>query len=210
MYWRTGDALRRDTDGRWYFLDRLGDTYRWKCEFRNPPFGPPCFALPLYYPTPSIPNITTTHNIFPTAENVSTAEVASVIGAYPGILEANVYGVLVPSHDGRAGCAAITLDPSTYTHPSTFPFASLLAHMRSKLPKYAVPVFLRVQSEMKSMHNMKQNKTVLRGEGVDLGAVKAGEQGGDVFYWCGGGSEVTYRPFGEGELEGLRGGGVRL
>ncbi len=33
LWWRTGDALRRDSDGRWYFMDRLGDTYRWKCMY---------------------------------------------------------------------------------------------------------------------------------------------------------------------------------
>ncbi|KAK3069876.1 hypothetical protein LTR53_011438, partial [Teratosphaeriaceae sp. CCFEE 6253] len=32
LYYRTGDALRRDGDGRWFFLDRLGDTFRWKSE----------------------------------------------------------------------------------------------------------------------------------------------------------------------------------
>lgn len=28
LWYKTGDALRRDADGRWFFLDRLGDTYR--------------------------------------------------------------------------------------------------------------------------------------------------------------------------------------
>lgn len=32
LYYRSGDALRRDDDGRWWFLDRLGDTFRWKSE----------------------------------------------------------------------------------------------------------------------------------------------------------------------------------
>ena len=32
LYYRSGDALRRADDGRWYFLDRLGDTFRWKSE----------------------------------------------------------------------------------------------------------------------------------------------------------------------------------
>jgi acyl-CoA synthetase (AMP-forming)/AMP-acid ligase II len=32
IFYRSGDALRRTSDGRWYFLDRLGDTYRWKSE----------------------------------------------------------------------------------------------------------------------------------------------------------------------------------
>lgn len=61
LYYRSGDALRRTSDGKWFFLDRLGDTYRWK------------------------------------GENCSTAEVAEVLGHFPGIEEANVYGVELPS-----------------------------------------------------------------------------------------------------------------
>lgn len=32
LYYRSGDALRRTKDGRWFFMDRLGDTFRWKSE----------------------------------------------------------------------------------------------------------------------------------------------------------------------------------
>ncbi|KAF9560918.1 hypothetical protein EC968_005967 [Mortierella alpina] len=32
MYFRTGDILRRDSDGYFYFGDRVGDTFRWKSE----------------------------------------------------------------------------------------------------------------------------------------------------------------------------------
>lgn len=28
IYYRSGDAPRRDSDGKWHFLDRLGDTFR--------------------------------------------------------------------------------------------------------------------------------------------------------------------------------------
>ena len=31
-YFRTGDLLRQDDDGFFYFVDRIGDTYRWKGE----------------------------------------------------------------------------------------------------------------------------------------------------------------------------------
>jgi len=82
--------------------------------------------------------------------------------------------------------------------------------MRRKLPKYAVPVFVRVQNEMRSMHNMKQNKTVLRTEGVDLEKIGAGENPGDVVYWCRGPGAGTYEVLREGDVEALKGGSVKL
>jgi acyl-CoA synthetase (AMP-forming)/AMP-acid ligase II len=148
LWYRSGDSLRRDSDGRWFFLDRLGDTFRWK------------------------------------GENVSTAEVAEVLGKYPGVVEANVYGVSLPSHDGRAGCAAVYIDPS---HRRNFDFAALLRydttptprkethisrHSRVHLPKYAVPLFIRIVKEMTPIHNNKQNKVPLREEGVDPSKVQ--------------------------------------
>jgi hypothetical protein len=32
------------------------------------------------------------------------------LGKYPGVIDANVYGVQLPNHDGRAGCAALMLN----------------------------------------------------------------------------------------------------
>ena len=68
-WYRTGDLMRRDAGGFFYFIDRIGDTFRWK------------------------------------GENVATSEVAAAITAFPGIREANVYGVRVPGTEGAAGMA---------------------------------------------------------------------------------------------------------
>jgi fatty-acyl-CoA synthase len=32
VYFRTGDLMKRDAQGYFYFVDRVGDTFRWKSE----------------------------------------------------------------------------------------------------------------------------------------------------------------------------------
>lgn len=181
LFYRSGDALRRDADGRWFFLDRLGDTFRWK------------------------------------SENVSTAEVADVMGRFDGIVEANVYGVLVPGHDGRAGCAAIFLDKNVVDRKGgevAF-FKELLGYLRLKLTRQAVPVFLRVVGTDQAgpqMHNNKQNKVPLREEGVDLGKVAKGANRADRMFYTAAGMDayVPYRSEDWGRLMKGSEGGVRL
>ncbi|ROT35256.1 isopenicillin n-CoA synthetase [Sodiomyces alkalinus F11] len=160
VYFRTGDALRRDADGHWHFLDRLGDTYRWK------------------------------------GENVSTTEVAQVLGSDARVAEANVYGVKIPGHEGRAGCVALVWRQD-----------GLAALLRSKLPPYAVPVFLRVRDGGvggMSTDNHKHSKVPLREEGVDPRArgtkVPGGER--DLFFWLPAGSS-EYVPFTESDWDML-------
>lgn len=72
------------------------------------------------------------------SENVSTAEVAQVLGLYPGVAEANVYGATVPHHDGRAGMAAIVMQEGVQID-----FQDLYAYLKKRLPRYAIPIFLR-------------------------------------------------------------------
>ncbi|KAK5738125.1 hypothetical protein LTR17_006154 [Elasticomyces elasticus] len=171
LYYRTGDALRRDNDGRWFFMDRLGDTFRWK------------------------------------SENVSTAQVAEVLGRFPGIVEANVYGVEIPSHDGRAGCAAIYVRPG---ERESFDWVGLREHASLALPKYAVPAFVRLVQNPSPMHNNKQNKVPLRKEGVDHGLVRGGDAGKeDVLLWARPGGK-GYEVFGEQHWAELVAGKARL
>ncbi|KAK4542973.1 hypothetical protein LTR36_005971 [Oleoguttula mirabilis] len=174
LYYRSGDALRRSDDGHWYFLDRLGDTFRWK------------------------------------SENVSTAEVAEVLGKYPGIAEANVYGVSIPGHEGRAGCAALHLESMSSVQDSKY-LEELLRYCRANLPRYAIPVFLRVVARSSHIHNHKQNKVGLRQEGVDPDKVGTLEKegGDDVFLWCKPGAQ-SYVAFRRGEWDMLAKGEARL
>ncbi|KAF2028426.1 acetyl-CoA synthetase-like protein [Setomelanomma holmii] len=173
LYYRSGDALRRDTDGRWYFLDRLGDTFRWK------------------------------------SENVSTAEVAEVLGRYPGVGEAIVYGALVPRHDGRAGCVSLRFTEGV--KPESFDWKAFLDYSRGKLPKYAVPVFLRLVKEGSNTDNQKQNKGPLREEGIELDKFGSKMIGGkdDVVMWTAPGAD-RYVRFTIEDLERLRAGKILL
>lgn len=171
LYYRSGDALRRDSEGRWFFMDRLGDTFRWK------------------------------------SENVSTAEVGEALGRFPGIVEANVYGVEVPGHEGRAGCATIYIRPE---ERANFDYKALLQHARSQLPKYAVPVFLRQIESPTPSHNNKQNKVPLRKEGVDPAKIAGGEAGkDDVVFWVKPGSD-DYERFTENDWNTLVAGKAKL
>ena len=128
-WFRTGDLMRRDADGYFYFVDRVGDTYRWK------------------------------------GENVSTAEVAEAVNVFPGISDANVYGVEVAGREGRAGMAAIVCGDAC-------DLAALQAHIRANLPEYARPLFLRIQDHIDVTGTFKQRKVELVKEGFDPDVTK--------------------------------------
>ncbi|PYH49029.1 putative long-chain fatty acid transporter [Aspergillus saccharolyticus JOP 1030-1] len=173
-FFRTGDLVRWDKEGRWYFNDRLGDTYRWR------------------------------------SQNVSTAEVSEVLGGHTDVHEANVYGVALPHHDGRAGCATILLqqqtradNPSILIPPTQETLSSLSAHVLKNLPRYAAPQFLRVTLAMQTTGNNKQQKHVLQSQGVDPSLVAAE----DRLYWLQGNQ---YVPFERDDWSRLQAGKVKL
>jgi acyl-CoA synthetase (AMP-forming)/AMP-acid ligase II len=131
---------------------------------------------------------------------VSTSEVAEALGHHPQIVEANVYGVELPNHDGRAGCAAMLLKTS---RPDQATFDSIAQYTSKNLPRYAAPIFLRIVTEIMATGNNKQQKHVLRLDGVD--PAKAGKT--DRLYWLSGG---TYVPFGEKQWDEIKAGRVKL
>jgi fatty-acyl-CoA synthase len=123
-WFRTGDLMRKDAQGYFYFVDRIGETFRWK------------------------------------GENVSTSEVAAVIGEFPGIKEASVYGVPVPGTDGKAGMAAVVAD-------GELDLTALYGHVAARLPAFACPLFLRLRDVLDVTTTFKHSKQVLVREGYD-------------------------------------------
>jgi fatty-acyl-CoA synthase len=128
-WFRSGDLMRRDAEGYFYFIDRIGDTFRWK------------------------------------GENVSTTEVSEVMCAFTGIREANVYGVVVPGHEGRAGMAAIVCEEDLN-------LTDLRSYLVAHLPDYARPLFLRIRGEIDATATFKQRKIALVKDGFDPANVK--------------------------------------
>ena len=133
------------------------------------------------------------------SENVSTNEVSEVLGHHPAIIEANVYGVEVPQHDGRCGCAAVTFN----TPVDEALLRSVAQQATTNLPRYAVPVFLRVLKEMHSTGNNKQQKQGLRLQGINPATV----DGGDRMLWL---KDGTYVDFGAADYKAIQAGQVKL
>jgi len=94
-------------------------------------------------------------------ENVSTAEVSSILGNASGVRDANVYGVRVPNAEGRAGMAAVVVDVD-------FDVDAFAGFVMERLPKYQRPRFLRILAgEMRVTGTFKHQKVDYRREGYD-------------------------------------------
>lgn len=125
-WFNTGDLMRDIGCKHAQFVDRLGDTFRWK------------------------------------GENVSTTEVENVLGAFPGVEDAVVYGVEIPATNGRCGMAALRLTPG-----SDLDGAALASYLDAELPAYAAPLFIRLLGEVETTGTFKYKKTDLKQAGYD-------------------------------------------
>ncbi|ODM91184.1 Long-chain fatty acid transport protein 4 [Orchesella cincta] len=99
-------------------------------------------------------------------ENVSTAEVESVISSLIGLADVVVYGVEVPGTEGRVGMAAIA-DPE-----QSIDFDELANEIFTTLPSYARPVFVRIVSQIQKTGTYKLQKTTYQREGFDVTKTK--------------------------------------
>ncbi|XP_073914662.1 long-chain fatty acid transport protein 5 isoform X2 [Castor canadensis] len=99
-------------------------------------------------------------------ENVSTREVEGVLSLLDFLQEVNVYGVSVPGCEGKVGMAAVQLVPG-----QTFDGQKLYQHVRTWLPAYAVPRFVRIQDTLEITNTFKLMKSRLVREGFDVGII---------------------------------------
>ncbi|MHA2281911.1 MAG: long-chain-acyl-CoA synthetase [Promethearchaeota archaeon] len=130
IFFNTGDFLKLHEE-RWVsFVERSGDTFRWK------------------------------------GENVSTSEVETIIMSFPNIQSSVVYGVEVPNSEGKAGMAAITLQDS-----GNFDLKEFSDFLKSSLPRYAIPVFVRIRNNLEVTGTFKLSKVNLKEEGYNPNSV---------------------------------------
>jgi len=100
-------------------------------------------------------------------ENVATQEVEKAIDTFPGVSSSAVYGITLPGADGKAGMASIVKDEKTPLDP-----AGLVAHLRTSLPKYAIPIFIRFVADFEWTATHKIKKTTLKSQAYDPAQVK--------------------------------------
>lgn len=120
---RTGDVLRRDADGFYYFVERRGDGYRFR------------------------------------GENVSAALVERELCAIPFVAAALCTSAPLPGYDGRVGIAAVVPEPG-------FVVQSLELLCR-RLPRAAVPRFVRLVSELPRTSSLKLQRRAWSVEQLD-------------------------------------------
>ena len=126
----SGDLVRSQGLRHIAFVDRVGDTFRWK------------------------------------GENVATTEVERAIGAVQGVSQASVYGVAVAHSDGRAGMAAIVMQPG-----AAFDGQAMAQQLCQALPAYAVPLFMRIVKTQETTGTFKLRKVALKQQGFDPAAI---------------------------------------
>jgi len=123
-WFNTGDLVRDQGYRHIQFVDRVGDTFRWK------------------------------------GENVATTEVEAAFAGIEGVEQAVVYGVQIPGTDGRAGMAALTL-------AGEFDGAAVARQLETRLPAYAVPLFIRLKADQETTATFKYRKVDLKRQSFD-------------------------------------------
>ena len=126
-----GDLVRDQGSNHIMFVDRIGDTYRWK------------------------------------GNNVSTTEVENIFNSFNQVEISAVYGVQIPGTDGKAGMAAISIN----TDIENFDINGLSEVLTENLAPYAIPLFLRIKSDISTTSTFKIVKSTSKKEGYKIDAI---------------------------------------
>lgn len=101
------------------------------------------------------------------SENVSTLEVESILNSFPAIQMSAAYGVAIPNTEGKAGMAAIKLNPSI-----KFDVDEFSQFVLEVLPGYSIPIFIRFRDELEITGPFKIKKVTLKREAYDIEMIK--------------------------------------
>ncbi|KAJ6219066.1 hypothetical protein RDWZM_004878 [Blomia tropicalis] len=99
-------------------------------------------------------------------ENVSTNEVEAVIQKVVKLSDCVVFGVSIQNCDGKAGMAVIA-DPN-----QTINMDYLYEECHKRLPIFAIPLFVRITSQIELTGSFKLSKTSLEKDGFDPSKIK--------------------------------------
>ena len=149
-YFLTGDILRMDEEGFFYFCDRTGDTFRWKGE-----------------------NVSTAEVEANIANILELRDVVVYGVEVPGTWELELacwcndtkINFSSTGSEGRAGMAAIA------GTEASIDLTNLAKKLYLSLPLYAVPLFVRLVPKVELTGTFKLKKVQLRKDGFDIHSV---------------------------------------
>lgn len=137
-WFRSGDLVRKSADGLITFVDRVGDTFRWK--------GENCATTEVAQAI--------AHFKHDSGQRRHTQPHSSHADAQCAFSDVNVYGVSVPGHDGRAGMACVSIETPNDDEAEGARQASLHQQHRSDLRSSARSgSVVEAESQASSLHS---------------------------------------------------------
>ncbi len=106
-------------------------------------------------------------------ENVSTLEVETIINCFDNIEMCTVYGVEIPNSEGKAGMVSIILGNENPLDLNQF-----YQFLSENLPKYSIPIFLRVKDNLDFTGTHKLRKVNLKKQGFDINKIQD-----RIYFW---------------------------
>jgi len=125
-------------------------------------------------------------------------EVESILNSFGGFEMCNVYGVEIPKTDGKAGMICIKLDDK-----KSFNIDKFSQFVMENLPKYSIPIFIRIKDELEFTGTHKLRKVNLRKQGYNINTIED-----QVYFWDS--SSKRYRNFEREQFQNLMTGKLKF